>query len=182
MQGYVCRWADVDVKRCSDCGVTKTLDEFSTAGRSSLGLQRWASRCKSCNVQHSRRWRAVNGDRHRAYQRAYVAADPSRGSKWREENPGKVKQLQRKRVLAQYGLTPETYDALFVSQGNVCAVCGVDKPSGHGWHIDHDHVTGAVRGILCSRCNPVFTQHLEKHWESFAEYRQKHCQIHPKGV
>lgn len=35
-----------------------------------------------------------------------------------------------------------------------CAICGVDKPGGRGgWHLDHDHETGALRGALCWRCN-----------------------------
>nr|WP_240942772.1 endonuclease VII domain-containing protein [Planosporangium thailandense] len=34
-------------------------------------------------------------------------------------------------------------------QGGVCAICGSPDPK----HVDHDHVFGNVRGILCSNCN-----------------------------
>jgi recombination endonuclease VII len=37
-----------------------------------------------------------------------------------------------------------------------CQCCGADSPgSRQGWHIDHDHVTGKFRGIICSRCNTM---------------------------
>ncbi|WP_328853688.1 endonuclease VII domain-containing protein [Micromonospora globbae] len=41
------------------------------------------------------------------------------------------------------------FDELLAAQGGVCAVCGVPDPE----HLDHDHRTGWVRGILCFNCN-----------------------------
>ena len=49
----------------------------------------------------------------------------------------------------RYGITEAEYDALVAAQGGVCAVCQ-ERPPGH---VDHDHRTGAVRGVLCSGCN-----------------------------
>ena len=57
------------------------------------------------------------------------------------------------RRLAKYGLSAEDYSTLLDQQGNVCAACG-HKPSSF-FHLDHDHRTGAFRGILCDRCNPA---------------------------
>jgi Recombination endonuclease VII len=59
-------------------------------------------------------------------------------------------------VRRNYGVTREQYNSLFESQGGKCAVCG--KPpdgskKGNYLHVDHDHETGEVRGLLCSRCN-----------------------------
>jgi hypothetical protein len=57
----------------------------------------------------------------------------------------------------KYGITFDQWQEMFVAQGLVCAACGKDTPStkkrGHGWHTDHNHETGVVRGILCFRCN-----------------------------
>ena len=40
------------------------------------------------------------------------------------------------------------------SQDGGCTICRTDVPGGKGgWHLDHDHATGQVRGILCHRCN-----------------------------
>lgn len=58
----------------------------------------------------------------------------------------------RKR-LNRYGLTHETFLQMLEDQGARCAVCRTDEPSSIGWCVDHDHVTGRVRGILCDSCN-----------------------------
>ena len=45
---------------------------------------------------------------------------------------------------------------MMAAQGSMCAICGL-PPSGKGpnavLHIDHDHKTGKVRGLLCQACN-----------------------------
>lgn len=46
------------------------------------------------------------------------------------------------------------YDAVLRDQGGVCAICRKPpKVGGRRLHIDHDHKTGKVRGLLCARCN-----------------------------
>ena len=69
------------------------------------------------------------------------------------------KKADPKRVWAQglrhrYGLTQEAFDALLAAQGNRCGVCG-GPPVGPGktYHVDHDHQSGRVRGLLCQYCN-----------------------------
>lgn len=49
------------------------------------------------------------------------------------------------------GFSSQDYDTLFLKQGGACAVCG--KQTERHLHVDHDHTTGAVRGLLCSDCN-----------------------------
>lgn len=51
-----------------------------------------------------------------------------------------------------YGLTSADYETLLRWQGGGCAVCG-GKPKSKRLAVDHDHKTGAVRGLLCSRHN-----------------------------
>jgi recombination endonuclease VII len=48
-----------------------------------------------------------------------------------------------------YGLSIERYDALLAEQGGGCAICGRTERL----HVDHDHESGVVRGILCGGCN-----------------------------
>jgi hypothetical protein len=61
---------------------------------------------------------------------------------------------RRYELERNYGFTPEAFDQMLESQGHRCAICGTDTPGGKGaWHVDHDHDTGAVRGLLCHHCN-----------------------------
>lgn len=57
------------------------------------------------------------------------------------------------RIQREFGITSVYYDALCSKQKNRCAICRTDDRGDKEWHIDHDHVTSQVRGLLCSRCN-----------------------------
>ncbi len=59
-----------------------------------------------------------------------------------------------------YGITPADFKRLLLVQGGVCAICGEDEErtirstgERRPLTVDHDHDTGAVRGLLCARCN-----------------------------
>jgi hypothetical protein len=52
-----------------------------------------------------------------------------------------------------YGITLAEYDAIFVLQGGRCAICKESCPTQRELAVDHDHVTGEVRGLLCTQCN-----------------------------
>lgn len=78
----------------------------------------------------------------REKKKAYVRRNPekARRSAWRTN-------LRRK-----YGIEAEDFDTLSSLQEGVCAICG-GPPRGKPLHVDHDHRTGRVRGLLCYRCN-----------------------------
>lgn len=69
----------------------------------------------------------------------------------------KTKQKARaKRLMDNYKLTVEQYDKILAHQGGVCYACRQAEPvKGRRLSVDHDHVSGLVRGLLCSRCNPI---------------------------
>ena len=52
-------------------------------------------------------------------------------------------------LKTKYGLSQADYDIMMEHQNNGCAICG----STEKLHIDHDHVTGKIRGLLCYSCN-----------------------------
>ncbi len=57
--------------------------------------------------------------------------------------------------LRRYGISVADYDAMLEEQGGGCAICFTTEPGGRGsrLHVDHDHATGEVRGLLCVNCN-----------------------------
>lgn len=54
-----------------------------------------------------------------------------------------------------YGITLADWNTMFELQLGRCAICGTDSPGGsrNRFHVDHCHVTGTVRGLLCYGCN-----------------------------
>lgn len=65
-------------------------------------------------------------------------------------------------LMQNYGLSLETYNVMLAAQGGVCAICKGNEtyvPKGHTkakpLSVDHNHTTGAIRGLLCSNCNYV---------------------------
>ena len=77
---------------------------------------------------------------HAAWKRRYRRMDPSYN--------------RRAHLKKKFGITIEQHQELFASQGLLCAICGTDDPGAkQGWHTDHSHETGKVRGILCHHCN-----------------------------
>lgn len=90
----------------------------------------------------------------------------------------------RRAALLRVGMTPEEYDAKLAEQGGQCALCGRKPQDGFkadggrmpALHRDHDHVTGAWRDLLCSRCNQglgLFQDDPVLLWAA-AEYIERH--------
>lgn len=55
---------------------------------------------------------------------------------------------------SRYGLDDTSYNMLFEMQQGRCAICGIHQDDhATSLHIDHDHSSGEVRGLLCHQCN-----------------------------
>lgn len=65
-----------------------------------------------------------------------------------------IKCTNEKDMLRNRGITLKQYDKLLEKQNNKCKICGTKIPGGRGrFHIDHNHSTGKIRGLLCMNCN-----------------------------
>lgn len=76
---------------------------------------------------------------------------------YRKRNPEIMKSIDLKK---KYGINLDQYNILLESQNGVCAICKkpevdvCNKKGGvRNLAVDHDHVTGRVRGLLCRGCN-----------------------------
>jgi hypothetical protein len=63
---------------------------------------------------------------------------------------------RERRLRDNYNLTIPQSDAIDAHQKHVCAICGrPEHVSGRNLAHDHSHLSGLVRGKLCSQCNPL---------------------------
>lgn len=67
---------------------------------------------------------------------------------WYRRNQKHVRGVHLKR---NFGITAAEYQARVSAQGGLCAIC--DQEPRKALAVDHDHVTGAIRGLLCHACN-----------------------------
>lgn len=68
----------------------------------------------------------------------------------------KWKRIWSRRRL--YGLTEEHFQHLLAEQLDKCAICEYRPDNPHLLNVDHNHVAGHIRGLLCGRCNRVLGQ------------------------
>jgi hypothetical protein len=108
----------------------------------------WYQRSKNDDPEfNAREW-----ERERARRERLRAADP-------EAYLASRRDVRRRHTLkTQFGLTDEQYAAMLEEQDGRCAICRrpeIIERNGRRVNlaVDHDHATGRVRGLLCSRCN-----------------------------
>lgn len=129
------------MRACTKCGIEKPLDAYSPEPRCKDGRMRICKQCRADGVRNKR-----------LADPAFAAHDNARRMEWHYKN-----YHQRK-----YGVSRAQYYALIARCGERCWLCHTeDCGRGDEWAVDHDHQTGAVRGILCHPCN-MSLGHYEK--------------------
>jgi hypothetical protein len=137
------------MKTCSKCGQTKPIDDFYRAAGMRDGRR---NDCKVCNLA-AKKARYVSAD---AVARVERWRNPKRFSAYQAEYR---KRPERKRAMRDlyyrrtHGLSADAVDEMLAAQGGVCAICKERPEVEARMHVDHDHRSGAIRGVLCSRCN-----------------------------
>ncbi len=75
--------------------------------------------------------------------------------KWYIDHP---EEWRNRELRYRYGITLNDYDALLLRQDGRCAICGSEnsgRKNTNRFCVDHDHVTGRVRCLLCFHCNSM---------------------------
>lgn len=129
------------MKHCTgkgSCGLLKPLEEFSVRKRNKKKYNSHNALCKRCCVKKSYEWKKLNRERINS---------------WRRERYAKHKKKYaltalRSNLKTKYKLTINGRDQILNAQGNAC---WLNSESCKGrLCVDHCHITGVVRGILCS--------------------------------
>jgi hypothetical protein len=128
------KWTSRDgvTKRCPKCDYLKLLEDFHKSIHSVDGVQ---ILCKTCRAK---------------YALAY-----------RQTTKGKERLLLGSRnynLRGHYGLSSDGYRRFHDSQNGLCAICKKAETSTflgtvRRLAVDHDHITGKIRGLLCNACN-----------------------------
>ncbi len=113
------------MKKCKDCGKRKRLSEFTPRSERS---GHYTVNCKDCRSKDSQEYRRKNRSDVRVYEKS-------------------------SKLKIAYGITLNEFNEILKRQGERCAICRTNRPSGRGFGVDHDHKTGRIRGILCHSCN-----------------------------
>ena len=71
---------------------------------------------------------------------------------WRSKKEGKESVLASQR-LWKFGINKSDLDRMVYDHAGACSICRDNFPIGGKFHIDHDHITGRIRGLLCHGCN-----------------------------
>ena len=155
-------------KRCPDCQRLRPISDFGANRSRPDGLQFYCRSCVSTRGATAyRRIRERNGKSVR--ERVDVPAGHKfcpgcrlikphaewhRNSSSRDGFTAYCKHCRKAKGRADhlkrtFGLTPNELAELIASQDGLCAICRSRLPR----HVDHDHHTGALRGVLCGPCN-----------------------------
>jgi hypothetical protein len=99
----------------------------------------------------ARKWHAAHPDKTREKSRKWYARNRERVLATAREHYAKTPTLQRAiHLKKEHGLTPAQYDTMSAAQQGHCKTCGRGDQR---LHVDHDHATGVIRGLLCGNCN-----------------------------
>lgn len=137
-------------KTCKTCGEEKAGEAFGVDRSTKDGLR---ASCKACLKQQGCHYYRGWTEERRAQAREY-------SRQWRINNPVAYKKAYIKSMRKRkYGVDEDTYQRMLEEQGHRCAICGhEEKLKSNGvdvdnLSVDHNHRTGAIRGLLCHNCN-----------------------------
>ena len=144
---------DLSNKICSTCAIKKPLDAFSKQKGGKLGHN---SQCKECLRAKHKKWASENRAQINAYMIEWRRGDrrPVGARKPRIRKKDTKQQKRKWRMKSQFGLSMADLQAIYEKQNYECAICHIPESAlSKALHLDHNHQTNAIRGLLCATCN-----------------------------
>jgi hypothetical protein len=149
------------LKLCLTCKTEKPFDSFHKAKKEKDGLQ---YHCIDCSKKYHAKRYVEQKDKLRHQIETYRTNNKDKIEqarlKWVANNPEKVKGYQRVTNLKRFGLSIKDYESMFEKQKGLCAICNNPETFVHfktkklaKLAVDHSHVTGKTRKLLCKTCN-----------------------------
>jgi hypothetical protein len=169
--------SDSGGKTCPQCSRTLSPEEFYRNARRADGLSFYCKRCSAERSEASRRKRGIQPRRQSSvpvpegskwcpdcdkvkplaefartrsrksgYHSYCLPCHTARGVETKDRLYGGNREYHLRR---RYGIGQAEFTEMLEGQGGKCAICRAPDPQ----HVDHDHRTGWVRGILCFNCN-----------------------------
>lgn len=147
-------------QRCGRCKATKDETQFSPSYRGKNGT--W---CRACFAAHKRGESVTTSLLPpRECDHCGASYHPKVNRKNLRFCSVKCNQAERLAsgsgreayLLRKFGITQADYDAMLAEQGGGCALCGKTAQRYTTYlHVDHDHATGRIRGLLCDQHNLI---------------------------
>lgn len=133
-------------KFCPRCSTEKPITDFYFRRGGPVFA------CKPCYSVHNKEMRAKHAEKRKAY-------DAARGSGWERSGREKYKAPEAvahdNYLKATYGISLADYERMLLDQGGLCAICRrpETRSTTTRFCVDHCHLVGTVRGLLCFQCN-----------------------------
>lgn len=131
-------------KICKHCNLEKPFEDFGKEKRTKTGIK---ARCRKCDNLYSKKYIET--------RREYGRKEENKIRRKEIMKSPQGKEINFKNNLKKfYNITPEQYYNTLKEQNECCAICGKHYSLFNTrLHVDHNHSTGKIRGLLCLNCN-----------------------------
>lgn len=145
----------IEYKTCSSCKEQLHISNFY---KYKLSKDGYMYRCKACDAEATK---TARKNKKELYSIMY----------------------RKRNLKSKYNMGIDDYESLLASQNYACAICGTKNPAGENskkvlpsFAVDHEHISGRIRGLLCNTCNRAlgFMRDSPELLKSAANYLETH--------
>lgn len=125
---------------CRTCKIEKELSSFKKQGKESLKV---GYNCKDCETTRLRDRYFKNHEEEKQKRRLYSIEN-------KEKNKSR---MQAWNLKAKFKISESDYREMLDNANKCCEICKKEESQERRLSVDHNHATGVIRGLLCTKCN-----------------------------